>query len=201
MTFEDKTPTLEGQTKADLPQPTARTLASRKNGARSRGPRSAAGKARSARNAVTHGLRSRRLVLLDDENAAEFRALASALQAELAPEGVLQADLVGRIVMADLARAPRRQARGGAPRNLSRRRRPRRSRPACHLRDRADPGQLWSARLRDPGPLPRLGSGRALPLARGAQDAPGRGAGTAGTRPCPARGARKETQTNPRRYA
>ena len=85
---------------ADLPQPTAKTLASRRNGARSRGPKTAAGKARSARNAVAHGLRARRLVLLDDEDAAEFRAFATALQAELAPEGRLQADLVGRIVMA-----------------------------------------------------------------------------------------------------
>ncbi len=99
-TSEGKAPTSEGKAKAELPQPSARTLASRKNGARSRGPRSAAGKARSARNAVTHGLRARKLVLLDDENAAEFRAFASALQAELAPEGVLQADLVARIVMA-----------------------------------------------------------------------------------------------------
>ena len=85
---------------ADLPQPTARALASRQNGARSQGPRTAAGKARSARNALTHGLRSRRQVLLDDEDAAEFRAFAAALQAELMPEGRLQADLAGRIVMA-----------------------------------------------------------------------------------------------------
>jgi hypothetical protein len=85
---------------ADLPQPTAKTRASRRNGARSRGPRTAAGKLRSSRNALTHGLRARKLALLDDENAAEFRAFARALQAELEPEGRLQADLVSRIVMA-----------------------------------------------------------------------------------------------------
>ena len=84
----------------DLPQPTTRAAASRRNGARSQGPRTAAGKARLARNALTHGLRSRRQVLLDDEDAAEFRAFAAALQAELMPEGRLQADLAGRIVMA-----------------------------------------------------------------------------------------------------
>ena len=84
----------------DLPQPTARAAASRRNGAGSQGPRTAAGKARSARNALTHGLRSRRQVLLDDEDPAEFRAFAAALQAELMPEGRLQADLAGRIVMA-----------------------------------------------------------------------------------------------------
>jgi hypothetical protein len=91
--FEDKT-------MADLSQPTAKTLASRRNGARSRGPRTPAGKLRSSRNALRHGLRARRLVLLDDENPAEFRAFARALQAELAPEGRLQADLVNRIVIA-----------------------------------------------------------------------------------------------------
>ncbi len=67
----------------------ARALASRRNGARSRGPGTAAGKARTARNALKHGLRARRLArrsgatsggrpwepaALDDENASEFRA-------------------------------------------------------------------------------------------------------------------------------
>jgi hypothetical protein len=92
--------TFQGKTTADLPQPTAKALASRRNGARSRGPKTAAGKARSARNALAHGLRSRQLVLLDDEDPAEFRAFARALQAELAPRGRFQADLVGRIVIA-----------------------------------------------------------------------------------------------------
>ncbi len=81
-------------------QPTARQAASRRNGARSRGPRTAAGKIRSSKNALRHGFAARKLVLLDDENPAEFRAFARALQAELMPEGRLQTDLVGRIVMA-----------------------------------------------------------------------------------------------------
>jgi hypothetical protein len=85
---------------ADLPPPNAKTLASRRNGAGSQGPKTATGKARSARNALRHGLRARKLVLLEDEDAAEFRAFARALQAELMPEGRLQADLVSRIVMA-----------------------------------------------------------------------------------------------------
>jgi hypothetical protein len=38
---------------------------------------------------VSHGLRARRLVLLDVENPPEFRAFARALQAELMPEGRL----------------------------------------------------------------------------------------------------------------
>ncbi|HEX3210830.1 MAG TPA: hypothetical protein VHQ91_15680 [Geminicoccaceae bacterium] len=78
----------------------ARMRASRQNGARSRGPRTAAGKARSARNALKHGLRARKLVLLEGEDAAEFRWFARALEAELVPAGRLQADLVGRIAIA-----------------------------------------------------------------------------------------------------
>jgi hypothetical protein len=78
----------------------ARMHASRQNGTRSRGPRTVAGKARSARNALKHGLRARKLVLLEGEDAAEFRRFARALEAELAPAGQLQADLVGRIAIA-----------------------------------------------------------------------------------------------------
>jgi hypothetical protein len=78
----------------------ARALASRRNGARSQGPRTATGKARTARNALKHGLRARRLVLLDDENATEFRAFQAAARAELAPAGTLQSELVERIVTA-----------------------------------------------------------------------------------------------------
>jgi hypothetical protein len=44
-----------------LPQPSARALASRRNGARSRGPKFAAGRARAAGNALKHGLPARRL--------------------------------------------------------------------------------------------------------------------------------------------
>jgi len=78
----------------------AQALASRENGARSRGPVTPAGKARASRNALRHGLRARAVVLLDDEDAAAFEALEQALHAELAPRGRLQHELVGRIVHA-----------------------------------------------------------------------------------------------------
>jgi hypothetical protein len=65
-----------------------------------RGPKTAAGKARSARNALKHGLRARVLVLLDDEDAADFAAFEAAMRAELAPAGALESDLVARIVTA-----------------------------------------------------------------------------------------------------
>ncbi len=59
----------------------ARAAASRKNGARSRGPKTAQGKARSAQNALKHGLRAQKYVVLPDEDAAAFRALEAALTA------------------------------------------------------------------------------------------------------------------------
>lgn len=73
---------------------------SRRNGAQSRGPRSPAGKARAAQNALKHGLRAGKLALLEDEDPTEFRRFARALETELAPEGRLQADLVSRITIA-----------------------------------------------------------------------------------------------------
>ena len=47
----------------------ARAEASRKNGAKSRGPKSPEGKARSSRNALRHGLRANKHVLLPDEDS------------------------------------------------------------------------------------------------------------------------------------
>ena len=78
----------------------ARALASRQNGARSRGPTTAAGRRRVARNALKHGLRAQAHVLLDDEDAGALAAFDAAARAELAPEGVFQAELVTRIVAA-----------------------------------------------------------------------------------------------------
>jgi hypothetical protein len=74
----------------------ARAEASRKNGAKSRGPKSPEGKARSSRNALRHGRRANKHVLLPDEDVAAF----AALEGELAPQGALQSILVGRIARA-----------------------------------------------------------------------------------------------------
>jgi hypothetical protein len=112
----------------------ARALASRSNGARSRGPRTAAGKARSAKNALKHGLCARKVIVAADEDAAAFAALEAALVAELAPVGPLQAVLAHRgvsaawrLLRADrLAagtglgpRAPTRRPRGGGARGAA----------------------------------------------------------------------------------
>jgi hypothetical protein len=90
----------------------ARAAASRKNGARSRGPKTPEGKARSARNALRHGLCAQQTVALGDEDLAAFDALEAALMAELAPQGVLQTVLARRIVAATwrLERAERIEA-------------------------------------------------------------------------------------------
>jgi hypothetical protein len=78
----------------------ARAAASRRNGAKSKGPKTPEGKARSARNALRHGLCAQRFVVLGDEDLAAFEALEAALMAELAPQGALQAVLARRIVAA-----------------------------------------------------------------------------------------------------
>jgi hypothetical protein len=95
--------------RAAVPTSKARAEASRKNGAKSRGPKSEEGKACSARNALKHGLRSQKYVVLPHEDGAEFAALEAALIEELAPVGALQAVLARRVAVATwrLARADR----------------------------------------------------------------------------------------------
>ena len=92
-----------------LPCRNARAEASRKNGARSRGPKTPAGKARAAQNALKHGMRALNYVVLPDEDAVEFQALEAALVDELAPVGALQLVLARRVAVAAwrLARADR----------------------------------------------------------------------------------------------
>jgi hypothetical protein len=67
----------------------ARAKASRKNGARSRGPKTEEGKARAAQNALKHGMRAEKHLVLPDEDGAEFADLEAAMVAELAPVGAL----------------------------------------------------------------------------------------------------------------
>ena len=90
----------------------ARAAASRRNGARSRGPKSPEGKARSAQNALKHGMRAQKCIVLPGERASAFEAFEAALLEELAPEGALQAVLAQRVVAASwrLARAERLEA-------------------------------------------------------------------------------------------
>ncbi len=75
-------------------------------------PRRPEGKARSAQNALKHGFRAQKYVVLPDEDAAAFEALEAALMEELAPEGALQTVLARRVVAASwrLERAERIEA-------------------------------------------------------------------------------------------
>src|SRR5688572_13829369 len=61
--------------RAAVPFSNARAEASRRNGARSRGPKTPEGKARSAQNALKHGLRAQKYVVLPEEDGAEFAEL------------------------------------------------------------------------------------------------------------------------------
>jgi hypothetical protein len=66
----------------------------------------------SAQNALKHGMRAQKHIVLPSENAAEFAELEAALIEELAPEGALQAALAQRVVAAvwRLSRAERLEA-------------------------------------------------------------------------------------------
>jgi hypothetical protein len=99
----------------------ARAEASRKNGAKSRGPKTPEGKARSAQNALKHGMRAEKYVVLPEEDADEFAGLEAALIDELAPVGALQAVLARRVAVAAwrLARADRIEADLFAERHLA----------------------------------------------------------------------------------
>jgi hypothetical protein len=90
----------------------ARAEASRKNGAKSRGPKTPDGKARSAQNALKHGLRAEKHIVVAGESAEAFAAFEAALLDDLAPQGALQTLLAGRIARAAwrLERAERIEA-------------------------------------------------------------------------------------------
>jgi len=77
----------------------AQIAANRKNAARSTGPRSAEGKQRVSRNAVTHGLDCRD-VLLPGEDAAAFDHYRAAMLADHQPVGAEEQDCVERMVAA-----------------------------------------------------------------------------------------------------
>ena len=79
-----------------MPATTARTRANRSNAKKSTGPKTVAGKAVIAANAVKHGLTAKSL-LLESESPDEFHALIEALMTELKPSGRLESTLVEQI--------------------------------------------------------------------------------------------------------
>jgi hypothetical protein len=68
----------------------AQIAASRRNGARSRGPATPEGKARSRLNALKHGMRAERLVLLHGEDTAGADAFFARVRADVAPSGEVE---------------------------------------------------------------------------------------------------------------
>jgi hypothetical protein len=65
-----------------------------------RGPKTPEGKARSALNALRHGLRARHFALLPHEDPAEFAALAAATRAAYRPTCAVERELVEALVVA-----------------------------------------------------------------------------------------------------
>lgn len=80
-----------------MPASEKKIAANRANAARSTGPRTPEGKAKSSMNAVKHGLTARSAVL-PGEDRGEREAMARALLRDLAPQGLSQRILAARIV-------------------------------------------------------------------------------------------------------
>src|SRR4051812_45886269 len=77
----------------------AQKLASRLNGAKSRGPKTPEGKAAASRNAMKHGLYSS-TVVLTCEKQEEFQAAFEAYTEEWQPESLTELDLVTSLAQA-----------------------------------------------------------------------------------------------------
>ncbi|MFL5334078.1 MAG: hypothetical protein ACJ8H8_13070 [Geminicoccaceae bacterium] len=78
----------------------AQQAAARTNGARSRGPATAAGKTRSARNGTRHGLRGGPLALLPGEDRDEFERLRLAVAADWRPRDAYERHWIKELVAA-----------------------------------------------------------------------------------------------------
>src|SRR5262245_41405956 len=72
--------------------------ANARNAAKSSGPRTPTGKARSAKNAVRHGLRSE-LPVLPGEKARDWEAHRAGILQSLAPVGALEEALAERVCL------------------------------------------------------------------------------------------------------
>jgi hypothetical protein len=82
-----------------MPISQARRDAARANGAKSQGPVTPEGKAKSALNAVTHGLTASAIVLTT-ESKDKYAALLAAYLEKCEPDGPIETDLVEEIVAA-----------------------------------------------------------------------------------------------------
>ena len=78
----------------------AQIEASRRNGARSRGPVTEEGKARASRNALKHGLTAMHHLVLEDEAPSELEEMTARLMAEVAPMSEIEARIARRLAIA-----------------------------------------------------------------------------------------------------
>ena len=78
----------------------AQIEASRRNGARSRGPTTPEGKARASRNALKHGLTAMHHLVLEDEAPSELEEMTARLMAEVAPMSEIEARIARRLAIA-----------------------------------------------------------------------------------------------------
>jgi hypothetical protein len=85
---------------AKSPRSEAQRAASRANGRKSSGPRTSAGKGRSRRNALKHGLRAGSLAILPTDVDAPSLSLAAAVHDRLAPADVIEIELTEGIALA-----------------------------------------------------------------------------------------------------
>src|SRR5215207_9366563 len=96
------------------PRSPAQVEASRRNGARSRGPVTAKGKAKAkaSRNALKHGLTAMHHLVLEDEAPEELEQMTARLLAEVVPMSEIEARLARRLAIAFWKGEAGRAARG-----------------------------------------------------------------------------------------
>jgi hypothetical protein len=85
---------------AKPPRSEAQRAASRANGRKSCGPRSAAGKSASRRNALKHGLRAASLAMVAVEASGSALTLAGAVRDRLAPADVIEDEISEAMALA-----------------------------------------------------------------------------------------------------